>query len=93
MSKPIYRVCFLILMILVIASIWAGVFAARGYLEWSRMSRRTAHVSKKIKLVEIEIHALESKIKAIESDQGAQERLVRSQLGYIKEGESVIELD
>jgi cell division protein FtsB len=70
-----------------------ALFAERGYLDWRRMVTRTAHVTKQLELVQSEIAALEREMKAIESDVVVQERLVRSQLGYIRDGESVVDLD
>lgn len=91
-GSPIQAFLSLICVLLLFSLVGMGLFSQRGWLDWRRIVRQNAHLDKQILLIQTEKQELEVKIKRIKNSTAAQERLVRSVLGYVKPGESVIEL-
>jgi len=62
-------------------------------MDWRRIVRQKAHLEKQILIAQTEKELLRKKIVETKRSKSAQERLVRQTLGYVRVGESVIELD
>src|SRR5690606_31582247 len=87
-----YVLCVRIPLALAIAALLGmGLFAKRGWMDWRRMVRHNAELSRQIDSAKAQRDELDRQIKALERSAFAQEQAVRQHLGYLRKDELIIE--
>lgn len=81
-------VLFLLINLLLLYGLF---FSSQGILGYRQQSRQVVELEEKIVELKKKNHRLYSKIQSLKKDVHAQERLVRQQLGWVKENELVLE--
>lgn len=70
-----------------------GIFSRRGLVDYRRMVERNSELTHRIEEVHQQRAAIVQQVETIRQSRDEQERWVRSVLGFVKKGETVIEFD
>lgn len=81
------------LSLVAIVFLLVGVFAKRGYIDWRRIVRQNEELELRIEGLKQKKATLEQQIRNLTLDSLHQETVVREGLGYVREGEMIIEFD
>lgn len=94
MNDGSYRVIVRYPVLLAIASLLVmGVFAKRGFLDYQRMAAKNREMKTRIDELWRNKEGLALQIASMRDSTDEQERWIRSVLGFVRKGETVIEFD
>lgn len=73
--------------------VFMGFFSRRGWLDYLRVEKQNKEIEEKIARYTLEKAYLEKKIRALKQDPRVQEKVIRQGLGFVREGDILIEFD